>query len=118
MKPVHFQIFMDVDDIHFNMLKQLEHHANWLLDLDNWPEIASVYECHVADMQDEKQYLIALNSLVQEILYHQPSIAEEDKEKKELYKAISNVYEVLYAYLYQLKRNTKAGDQNEASKTP
>ena len=40
---VKFTAYMDVDKNSFNNLKKLEHHAEWLLDLNSWPEIKSVY---------------------------------------------------------------------------
>lgn len=55
MKTVHFQITMDVEDNCLEKLKKLEHHADWLLDLSSWPEIISVYECHVAEIQKEEK---------------------------------------------------------------
>lgn len=34
---------LEVDDGSELELSKLEHHIDWLLDLDNWPEIKSVY---------------------------------------------------------------------------
>ena len=49
-KTVLFQIKMEVEEDAMERLKKLEHHAEWLLDLDNWQEIKSVFECHVSEI--------------------------------------------------------------------
>ena len=33
-------------------IAKLEHH-NWLLDLDNWPEIINVYDVHASICEEE-----------------------------------------------------------------
>lgn len=55
MKTIRFQITMDIKDNCLEELKKLERHADWLLDLSSWPEIISVYECHVAEIQKEEK---------------------------------------------------------------
>lgn len=47
MKKVKFEIYMDVDDDFVDEAKKWEHHADYLLDLDSYPEIKSVYGCKV-----------------------------------------------------------------------
>lgn len=42
-------MYMDITDEEesFYFIKQIEDHAEWLLDLDGWPEIESVYNVSV-----------------------------------------------------------------------
>ena len=44
---VNFEIKMEINEKDFDKIKKLEHHADRLLDLDNWSEIKSVYGCKV-----------------------------------------------------------------------
>lgn len=47
---IKLELIMDLDTDFENGLeavKELEHHADWLLDLDEWPEIRSVSNCKV-----------------------------------------------------------------------
>lgn len=47
---IKLELIMDLDTDFENSLeavKELEHHADWLLDLDEWPEIRSVSNCKV-----------------------------------------------------------------------
>lgn len=34
-------------------IAKLEHHIDWLLDLDNWPEIINVYDVHASICEEE-----------------------------------------------------------------
>lgn len=49
-KTILFQIKMRVEKDSLEKFKKLEHHADWILDLDNWPEIQSVFDCHVTEI--------------------------------------------------------------------
>ena len=53
MKQVKFTIMMDVTDSKAEALKVLEHHADFILDLDSYPEIKRVYDCHVDIVEKE-----------------------------------------------------------------
>lgn len=53
MKTIKFEITMDVDDDFVDEAKKWEHHVEYLLDLDSYSEIKSVYECKVSEV-DEK----------------------------------------------------------------
>lgn len=44
-------IFLEVDASKMDKVKQLEHHAEYLLDLDNWPEIKSVQGAVVTEIK-------------------------------------------------------------------
>lgn len=44
---VKFEIKMTINEDDLPKLKKLEHHADWLLDLDNWPEIKGIHDCKV-----------------------------------------------------------------------
>ena len=47
---------MEIENGSYDKLKTLEHHAEHLLDLDEWPEIKNVYDVRVQDAnQDEAQ---------------------------------------------------------------
>lgn len=48
---VKFEICMRIGKDAFPRLKKLEHHAEYLLDLENWPEIESVYGCKVQEIR-------------------------------------------------------------------
>lgn len=50
---VNFEIKMEIEDKDFDKIKQLEHHVDRLLDLDNWSEIKSVYGCKVRIDKEE-----------------------------------------------------------------
>ena len=50
---VNFSIKMEIEDKDFDKVKQLEHHAERLLDLDHWNEIKSVYGCKVKINKEE-----------------------------------------------------------------
>lgn len=47
MAKIKFEIMMEVDDNFTEEAKTWEHHAEALLDLDEYPEIKSVYGCQV-----------------------------------------------------------------------
>lgn len=48
---VKFEIRMQIGKDAFSRLMKLEHHAEYLLDLENWPEIKSVYGCKVQEIR-------------------------------------------------------------------
>lgn len=43
MAVVKIEMYLEVDDNAIDEIKKLEHHAEYLLDLDSYPEIKSVY---------------------------------------------------------------------------
>ena len=49
-----FSIKMKVWDSAWEELKELEHHADYLLSLDEWPEIETIYDCKVEKLEEEK----------------------------------------------------------------
>lgn len=51
MKTIKFEIVMDVDDNFVSEAQRREHHADALLDLDRYPEIRSVYNCQVTELE-------------------------------------------------------------------
>ena len=51
---VMFSIKMTVEDDAWETLKQWEHHAEYLLDLDSYPEIKSIYDCKVEKLEERK----------------------------------------------------------------
>lgn len=53
MAKIKFEIMMEVDDNFTEEAKTWEHHAESLLDLDEYPEVKSVYDCKVTV---EKEY--------------------------------------------------------------
>ena len=53
MKTIKFEIYMDVDDDFADHAKKWEHHAEYILDLDSYPEIKSVYGCTVKEAKTE-----------------------------------------------------------------
>lgn len=52
MKEIELRIKMTVDDDFIDKAKNWEHHADYLLDLDSYPEIKNVYDCHVIEIID------------------------------------------------------------------
>lgn len=50
---VKFEIKMEVDEKDFDQLKKLEHHADYLLDLDSWNEIKRVFGAKVTRIEEE-----------------------------------------------------------------
>ncbi len=48
---VKIEIYADIDISDFEELKQIEHHADYLLDLENYPEIKSVYSVSVTKVE-------------------------------------------------------------------
>lgn len=40
---VKVEMYFDIDPADFDQIKKIEHHADSLLDLDNWSEIQSVF---------------------------------------------------------------------------
>lgn len=53
MKTIKFEIMMDVDDNFVDKAKKWEHHAEYLLDLDSYSEIKSVYGCKVTEINEK-----------------------------------------------------------------
>ena len=45
---------MNVSDKGAKTLKKLEHHADWLLDLESWPEIKSVFDCKIEEVKENE----------------------------------------------------------------
>lgn len=55
MKKIEFTIKMTVEDDFVDKAAKWEHHAESLLDLDSYPEIKNVYDCHVTEIKDNTQ---------------------------------------------------------------
>ena len=49
MKTVKITMYLNIDETAMDEIKKLEHHAEYLLDLDNHPEIESVYGVTVTE---------------------------------------------------------------------
>lgn len=47
MKQIKFEITMEAEDDFVEEAKKWEHHADYLLDLESYPEIKSIYGCKV-----------------------------------------------------------------------
>lgn len=54
MKTVKFTATFEVSDNALDALKKVEHHAEYLLDLDRWPEIISVSDVNVQEVCDDR----------------------------------------------------------------
>ncbi len=54
MKTVKISMIMDVDDDGVEEISKLTHHAEYLLDLENYPEIKNVYEVSVSVIDDKE----------------------------------------------------------------
>lgn len=52
---VKFEINLEIDKKDFEKLKKLEHHADWLLDLDSWNEIKSISDCKVTKFEKDNK---------------------------------------------------------------
>lgn len=52
MKEIEFKIKMTIEDDFVDKAKKWEHHADYLLDLDSYPEIKNIYDCHVTELID------------------------------------------------------------------
>ena len=69
---VKFEIEMEIDDDFFDDAKRWEHHADELLDLDDYPEIKSISGCKVTQCdkhyQEDKAsyYKNAINNIIAE----------------------------------------------------
>ena len=50
MKKVKITMYFDVDENCLEEIKKLEHHADYLLNLDEYPEINSVYGVKVEEI--------------------------------------------------------------------
>ena len=50
MKKVKITMYFDVDENYLEEIKKLEHHADYLLNLDEYPEINSVYGVKVEEI--------------------------------------------------------------------
>lgn len=53
MKTVKIEAFMDIDDDAIENLKKIEHHADYLFDLDSYPEIRDVYGVQITEVEGE-----------------------------------------------------------------
>lgn len=49
---VKMEIEMEVDKEHWEEIKKIEHHADYLLDLGSYPEIKSVRNCKIIELED------------------------------------------------------------------
>ena len=52
---VKLEINLEIDKKDFEKLKKLEHHADWLLDLDSWNEIKSISDCKVTKFEKDNK---------------------------------------------------------------
>ena len=52
MAKVEIKMFVDIDEKDIEKLQVIEHHAEYLLDLDSWPEIKSVYGVEINKQKD------------------------------------------------------------------
>ena len=50
-KIVKIEMYMEVDDNSVDNLHKIEHHAEYLLDLNSWPEIKSVFGVTVEEQE-------------------------------------------------------------------
>lgn len=50
MKVIKVSMTMEIEDGSEEAIKRIENHAEELLDLDEWPEIKSVYNVRVRDI--------------------------------------------------------------------
>ena len=51
MAKVKVEMFFDVEERFVDEIKKIEHHAEFLLDLDSYPEIKSVYGVKVEEVK-------------------------------------------------------------------
>ena len=49
---MHVKLSMEIETSNVEALKKLKHHIEYLLDLDNWPEIENVYNVEVVQVED------------------------------------------------------------------
>ena len=54
MKTVKISMIMDVEDEAVEEIDKLTHHAEYLLDLENYPEIKNVYEVQVSVIENKE----------------------------------------------------------------
>lgn len=54
METVEIKIIMNIDDNAYEEIKKLEHHAEYLLDLESYPEIKAIYGCKVRKIEEER----------------------------------------------------------------
>ena len=52
MKKVKITMYFDVEENGMEEIKKLEHHAEYLLSLDEYPEIKSVYGVRVEEVEE------------------------------------------------------------------
>lgn len=57
MKQVKIECYLDIDDTQYpegiDEIKKLEHHADYFLDLDSYPEVNSVYGFKVTEIDGD-----------------------------------------------------------------
>ena len=63
MKKVKITMYFDVEENCLEEIKKLEHHADYLLNLDEYPEINSVYGVKVEEIVWNNNFM-KLNTLV------------------------------------------------------
>lgn len=51
---VKIEMFLDIKDGNFDEIKKMEHHAEYFLNLDEYPEIESVYGVKVEKTKNKK----------------------------------------------------------------
>ena len=47
MAKVKIEMYLEIEDDFLDDIKKIEHHAEYLLDLESYPEIKSVYDVRV-----------------------------------------------------------------------
>lgn len=53
---------LDIDDNSYSDIKKLEHHIEWLFDLNSYPEIKSIENVRILkDAQDDAEYMKSIN---------------------------------------------------------
>ncbi len=54
-KTVKIEMFMKVESSEVNLMKVLEHHMEWLIDLDSWPEIKCIFGVKVNEINEDSK---------------------------------------------------------------
>lgn len=52
MTTVKVEMYLDIEDGSVDEIKKIEHHADYLLDLDSWPKIKTVYGVKVSEEKE------------------------------------------------------------------
>lgn len=52
MKVIKLEMFIEVDDDAVEEIKKVEHHVDYLLDFENYPEIKSVFGVKIKSIEN------------------------------------------------------------------